>query len=605
MFAAIAPHAHFPHTTESLEYHIPEELRSFVMEGTLVRVPLRKTSVPGVVLEVYEHSRMPEEKAKLRASIEEVLPVSLPPAYAKTLVRSAREFATTPMWFSDALLPEPLKKSKKISSKEPSPEEPSLKHPPSSAILYEVADTESALLTVQDLVTAVRKKKQQLLILVPRLEDMKAVAKEVQKIEGMRTATLPEKRSKGALWKLFEEAARGEIDVFITTRKGVIYPLPRLGSIIIYREEYADHKQYDMKPRYDARVVAEILGETTGASIAYISEAPRLTTRIRVTPANTKRVGTFGTPEVLLHLAENPRELVPQQTVERIAETLEDGGRVLILGGSDDDARLLSCKACKAALECPTCHVPAKWVSASGAYACRFCGFAAKVPQSCPACGVVATFRAFGLGNAFISADLHKMLSDISTKNLFVLSDWHLAEQQLPRAWYEGWDLVVWLHPEFALNSTEFNAEERTEGRMLRIVRKLRSNATCAIVSTKPHRIFASLLKEREAAYFEALANERKALLYPPFGRFAKCIIQGETRRAAEEKADELARTLENLPGIRVLGPYDASPAIVRGKYRILIAIHGEPSAVEAVLPELTKLHDAMLIDVDPERLFR
>ena len=68
---------------------------------------------------------------------------------------------------------------------------------------------------------------------------------------------------------------------------------------------------------------------------------------------------------------------------------------------------------------------------------------------------------------------------------------------------------------------------------------------------------------------------ERERALMPPFGRLASIIVSADTRVDAEGHARGLRQAAPSVTGISVLGPAEAPLALVRGRHRFRLLIHG------------------------------
>jgi primosomal protein N' (replication factor Y) len=61
----------------------------------------------------------------------------------------------------------------------------------------------------------------------------------------------------------------------------------------------------------------------------------------------------------------------------------------------------------------------------------------------------------------------------------------------------------------------------------------------------------------------------------PPFGRLASIIVSADSRADAEGHARGLRQAAPNVSGISVLGPAEAPLALVRGRHRFRLLVHG------------------------------
>lgn len=79
---------------------------------------------------------------------------------------------------------------------------------------------------------------------------------------------------------------------------------------------------------------------------------------------------------------------------------------------------------------------------------------------------------------------------------------------------------------------------------------------------------------DRESFYAREI-NERERALMPPFGRMAALIISAADRSESQAHARGLRQAAPNVSGIQVLGPAEAPLALIRGRYRYRLLVHG------------------------------
>jgi primosomal protein N' len=497
--ADVAPFRRMPHTINCLSYLITEELEPRIVRGSLVEVGIRGAKTAAVVLRVYEAESSPHRLQP----IARIIGITLPESCITALELAARYFAVTVPYLADALLPTPPKRWKESvaltdCATTPWDGEYLLIEPDSAA-----QDLDAVLALIRETVARGFTAH----ILVPNFERANHIAAKLPTT--MRVATASSELAAGALFTVFAQALKGELDVLITTRRGVLFPIAKLGRIIIIDEENSDHKQWDMKPRYDARTMAIMIAGAAKAGVVAHSLTPRLTTR-----AMFKAQASLPTiPRVVIHTNADTKNPMSQPTLDAI-EDAED--------------------ACK-----------------------------------------------------------QTYIIDYAKYEL-------LDYTKIAAA-----DLVIAVHPDRMLSATEWSAEERLHAHMLRIVKHMKSTATLIVVSMSPHRAFAGLLPTRRDEYYTKLLDERREHEYPPYGAFVKLIIQSEVSAADAMKRAEALFDQIRVPGVEFLGPYPSVPPVVRGKHRVLALLQGAPDAIADTKPKLNDLHDDILVDIDPDRIFR
>ncbi len=112
---------------------------------------------------------------------------------------------------------------------------------------------------------------------------------------------------------------------------------------------------------------------------------------------------------------------------------------------------------------------------------------------------------------------------------------------------------------------------------------------------------------DAEAFYRREIAERERAGL-PPFGRLAGVIVSADTRGEAETHARALRRAAPEAADIFVLGPAEAPLALVGGRHRFRLLVHGERRAdmqgfVRRMLAEGPKARGSVRVqvDIDPQ----
>jgi primosomal protein N' (replication factor Y) (superfamily II helicase) len=109
-------------------------------------------------------------------------------------------------------------------------------------------------------------------------------------------------------------------------------------------------------------------------------------------------------------------------------------------------------------------------------------------------------------------------------------------------------------------------------------------------------------------AFYAREIEERERSLLPPFGRLAALIISADNRADAENHARALRRAAPSSADISVLGPAEAPLALVRGRHRFRLLVHGTKRAdiqafIRALLAASPKERGSIRVqvDIDPQ----
>ena len=96
--------------------------------------------------------------------------------------------------------------------------------------------------------------------------------------------------------------------------------------------------------------------------------------------------------------------------------------------------------------------------------------------------------------------------------------------------------------------------------------------------------------------------------MLPPFGRLASIIVSADSRADAEGHARGLRAAAPHVAGIAVLGPAEAPLALVRGRHRFRLLVHGKrnsdmQSYLRTLLGSGPKVRGTVQVqlDVDPQ----
>ena len=93
------------------------------------------------------------------------------------------------------------------------------------------------------------------------------------------------------------------------------------------------------------------------------------------------------------------------------------------------------------------------------------------------------------------------------------------------------------------------------------------------------HPVMQAIVSGDPEAFYEREIIEREKALMPPFGRLASIIVSADSRADAETHARGLRQAAPQVSGISVLGPAEAPLALVRGRHRFRLLVHGKRGA--------------------------
>lgn len=192
----------------------------------------------------------------------------------------------------------------------------------------------------------------------------------------------------------------GDADLILGTRLAVFASLPRLGLIVVDEEHDASYKQQD-GARYSARDLAVYRGWQEAVPVLLGSATPSLETWHQVQRGRYRlhtmamRVGLGALPR--LRVVDMRKQPVPQAGTEApplsapllaaIQSRLDRGEQSLLFLNRRGFAPVLQCGACGWKSGCPHCSAWRVFHKQDRTLRCHHCSLTERVPVACPDCG--------------------------------------------------------------------------------------------------------------------------------------------------------------------------------------------------------------------------
>jgi primosomal protein N' (replication factor Y) len=455
-----------------------------------------------------------------------------------------------------------------------------------------------------------------------------------------KLAVLHSGLSAGERYDAWRAVARGDIDIIIGARSAVFAPAARLGIIVIDEEHEASYKQGDGF-RYNARDLALLRGQMTGATVLLGSATPALTTFYRARQGQTgylelpERVMARALPDVtLIDLTQKrPDGVLAEPLRLALEENLARGEQSLLLLNRRGFAPFLLCVDCGTTPRCPNCEITLTYYQQQHLLRCNYCDFARTPPDLCPTCqgaglepeGAGTERLAEELTTLFPLARIGRMDRDTTARkgSQQVLVermerqqiDILVGTQMIAKGHdFPGVTLVGVVNADSALNFPDFRAAERTFTLLTQVAGRAGRGEKAGRVFIQTyapeHYALSCAARHDYAGFYEQEAALRRELSYPPFGFLANCVLAGNDQQRVLEAAESLVDGLHQQAAgleLEVLGPAPCPLARLRGKWRFqaLLKAPGR-GALRSLLARIGPLRKAtpsgvsLTIDVDP-----
>jgi primosomal protein N' (replication factor Y) len=441
--------------------------------------------------------------------------------------------------------------------------------------------------------------------------------------------------------KVWRGVVTGEVKVVAGARSALFLPFEDLGLIIVDEEHDPAYKQED-RVFYNARDMAVVRARIGDFPIVLVSATPSVESQVNGLAGryNTvhlpTRFGDAAMPDLhLIDMRRHPPErggFLSPVLLRAMKKTLERKEQSLLFLNRRGYAPLTLCRVCGHRFQCPQCS---SWLVEhrfKSQIQCHQCGYSERTPEACPECGTFDHLVACGPGVERIAEEVEKHFPEART---IVMSSDLLGGVKRMRLELEaiakgeadiviGTQLVAKGHnfplmtlvgivdSDLGLSNGDPRAAERTFQLLSQVTGRagrtgLKSHGLLQTFQPQ-HPVMQAIVSGDAGAFYEREIAEREKAILPPFGRLASLIVSADTRADAETHARGLRAAAPKVPGISVLGPAEAPLALVRGRHRFRLLVHGRRNSdmqafLRAMMENGPKQRGSVQIqlDIDPQ----
>ncbi|HAD81361.1 MAG: primosomal protein N' [Candidatus Edwardsbacteria bacterium RIFOXYD12_FULL_50_11] len=476
----------------------------------------------------------------------------------------------------------------------------------------------------------------QVLILVPEIGMTSQMLHRVRSRLG-QVAVWHSEMGSGERYDAWRAVRRGDFRVVVGTRSAVFTPFDDLGLIVVDEEHDACYKQSDLAPLYHARDLAIIRARKSGAVVLMGSATPSVESYYKARMGKfklfrlEKRVGSADLPMVeVVDLKKLPREdrLISPLLGREIGACLQAGRQAMILLNRRGFAPYLQCGKCGSLITCPNCSVSLTYHRSGESVLCHYCGYQARLPEACPACGsLMLEHRGYAiqrleaeLKNVFpkgrisrMDADTtgrkgehHRILQDFLSGGSQIL----LGTQMISKGHhFPNVSLVGIINLDDILGLPDFRAAERAFQLMVQMAGRAgrgRHPGKVVIQTRMPDNPVVKWCREND--YYSFAEHElagREECGYPPHRHLALLTFTSGSQADLEDFADSVAEKIKSGAGrAEVLGPAPAPLAKIKGRFRWQLMLKaGSPSEIKKALEGIASGRNEKIrlsVDIDP-----
>ena len=424
--------------------------------GTLVRAPLGKREVPGIVWHGEPGQAVDESVLRPVTEVLEALP-PLAPSWLKLLDFAAAYYQRSVGELALSVLPPELRKlgntglatrlarlRKRLAGAATGAEHgapasaealqlneeqhaalEALRQArpdgqPPTALLYGVTGSGKTEVYLQAAAQTLAEGRQ-VLVLVPEINlTPQLQARFEKRFAGRTLVSLHSGLTPAQRLRHWMAAHLGLADLVLGTRLAVFASMPRLGLIVVDEEHDPSYKQQE-GARYSARDLAVYRGRLDGAPVLLGSATPSLETWQRAEEGRylklgmRQRIAGGVLPQVrLVDMNTLPRapgvtSALSPALVDALRERVARGEQSLVFLNRRGYAPVLHCTDCGWKSGCPHCSAWRVFHKGDRTLRCHHCGFSERVPRACPECGNL-DISALGRGTERLEEQLAEVL---------------------------------------------------------------------------------------------------------------------------------------------------------------------------------------------------
>ncbi len=601
MIVDIIPTKKMPKNLSILSYQVSSNFKKLNI-GQLVNIPLKNSNIIGVINSIYKYKYFPYPLKNINSIVH------LKPIFTINQLNLfnnlAQYYQVSSSLFVHYNLPKLIKKDwdklpQIINKSTP-------KNRAKNNFLWWTSFKQKQKKYL-NYITQAQKKNAQILFIVPQINDIEKLINQLNITTNI--VTIHHKKTRQENIKNWFQAIKPNFKIFIGTRSALFYPYLNLDTIIIDDEHSINHKQTDMNPRYETKIVAQYMN---CRQIIFSSNSPSIESyyNFKLTPPNynKKNIHIINNANVLIN---KNYTFISDNLNNKIKTTLKQKKSIFLFINKKGEASVTSCLDCGYTFKCPHCKLPL--IKTKHKLTCYHCNHTEDIPPFCPHC-TGPNFKSAGLGIQKIETNIKKLFPKA---NIIILDKQHTKKSinQQQTTIYIGTefalDKINWLsinligiiNADQLWHHIEYNSIEQAYNLLIKILTLSHKNANIVIQTFNPnHYIIKSLINNNPILFYKQELLLRKQFNYPPFTNLIKLSYLHTNLKKTEDTTNKLYQKLKQInTKANINPPLQILHNKVRNKYKynIIIKIY----SLKELQPLIKLVPHDWLIDIHPKTL--
>lgn len=594
MIALIIPVKRMPKGMGPFDYRVPTELEKIIRPGQLVRIPLRKSEVFGLVLSLDTNSTVKGIKDIHSLVHEEPFVTE---RHLRFLEQVAALYGVSISTVAKMSLL-PLQK-RKLANIDLSPLQPSTQTTPTPTTIhhYHSFDEKHALL--KHIVEGIT------LVLVPEVYQIERTVHQLtQYIDAASIGIWHSDMSVKDQFAQWVAIRNKKTTCIVGTRGAALLPIPHLRTVIIDREHDTNHKHWDQLPRFHTKDLAYLLREQ-GVALHQLSYSP--STKAYYDIHKHRAEGSIALKPIsnltVVNMQDEWKSGNKLPLAERVQEAIQNAtADIFIHVHRLGYATSIGCQTCGYVATCQQCRLPLVYHKKNNALHCHYCKTRDRLPKTCPSCNQ-PELQLRGTGTQRIEALVEKLIADKPHTIVRIDSDTGAPDilpegpvviigtsMALPYVRWDTTDVIVSPDIDTILHVPEHEATETAWHDCMRLAYERNQGAVMYLQTQTPEHLLYRSLREPERFYRSDL-NARMAFGYPPYTYLVRYSYGHPYAATAQATVDHLVDMLrleltDKIKHITIGNSYQLHPGYYRHRhwYGFVVKLHPDTWVTDLAL---------------------
>ena len=393
-----------------------------------------------------------------------------------------------------------------------------------------------------------------------------------------KIAVLHSKLSVGERYDQWKKIERGDAKIVIGARSAIFAPVQNLGLIII-DEEHDESYKSEMSPRYNAKELANYLGEKNNVPVVLGSATPDMGTYYKAINEKTelieltKRANNASLPEVEIvdlrnELATGNKTMISEKLHEAIEENLKNKRQTILFLNRRGFSTFIMCRDCGYTAKCKNCDITLTYHLKENKLKCHYCGYETNALTLCPECGS-KNIRYFGTGTQKLEEQVKSIFPQASTIRMDIdtVTKKNSHEDILNSFKNDGIDILIGtqmvvkghdfpnvtlvgvIAADSSLNIDDYRAHERTFQTLTQVAGRAgrgKDKGKVIIQTYNPDTFCIQYAQKQDyKLFYDTEIHLRKQLRYPPFCDIILIGISSKIKKELETISNKIYEDLK------------------------------------------------------------